>query len=317
MKTFFLIVNSNASKGKGRKKYGQIVSLIEKKGHHAVVGQTKGPGHAVLLAKKAVDNGFKTIVAVGGDGTVNEVANGILLSGKSKGVRMGIIPIGRGNDFAWVAGIPSKLKDACALVIDGKTRQIDVGYVKADDSEEGRYFVNGVGFGFEPMVNFKASEYKHLNGMPSYIAAFLHIFKNPPKPYELTMIVDDEVPCALSTQQVSVANGIRMGSAFKMTPLAKINDAKLDVMYTKKPLKGIDLLKAVMKFFSGKHVSDKESFEYLNVKKIELEAKEKVVQAHIDGEILTKSGKKFSLEVIPDAIGLISEKSEVEKKKKK
>lgn len=299
-----LIINPNSSKGKGKKKAEFLARYFAEKKYEYDEIYTIGMGHAKQLACDAVKRGYSTIVAVGGDGTVNEVLNGIMKSGESSKVRMGIIPTGRGNDFAWCAGIPTDTKIAADMVIEGKTKPTDVGLCVGTDNEDGRYFFNGTGFGFEPMVNFVASEFKHLNGMPSYIAAFLKILANPPKGYNLKMTVDGE-EMQISTQQVSVSNGIRMGSAFKLTPKAKIDDGKLDLMYTNKLCKGFSLLSLVIKFLGGKVATDKEFFTYINVKKVSIVADSPVVPAHSDGEVFTKRGDKFDLEIVPSAINLI------------
>ena len=298
-----LIVNPNSSKGKGSKKAAELTKYFKEKHYGYDEVHTTGIGHAEALACNAVKKGYDTIIAVGGDGTVNEVLNGIMKSGLNDKVKMGIIPTGRGNDFAWCAGIPTDTQAAADLIIKGSCKKTDVGVCFGTDNEDGRYFFNGTGFGFEPMVNFVASEFKRLNGMPSYIAAFLKILMKPPKGYKLKMTIDGEVR-VVSTQQVSVANGIRMGSAFKLAPNAEIDDGKLDLMYTNKICTGFSLIALVIKFLSGKVSTDKKAFTYMNAKKVELEADSLVVPAHSDGEVFTKAGDKFSLEIVPGAIAL-------------
>ena len=302
--TALLIVNPNSSKGKGRIKAKEIISYFKEKDFCFEECHTTCSGHAESLAYEGAKKGYGTIVAVGGDGTVNEVLNGIMKSGCGDKVKMGIVPTGRGNDFAWCAAIPTDTKKAAEIVMSGEARPTDVGICVGTDNEEGRYFFNGTGFGFEPMVNFKASGYKNLNGMPSYIAAFISILFNPPKGYKLRMTVDGEER-VISTQQVSVANGIRMGSAFKLAPQAEIDDGKLDLMYTNRICLGLSLIGLVVKFLGGKVGKDKKTFTYMNVEKVTIEADEKVLPAHSDGEVFTKAGDSFSLEVVPGAIALL------------
>ncbi len=302
---FFLIVNAKAKKGKSRHKYDYISSYFKENGYQTTIGFTQSPEHAVLLAKKAAENGFKTIVAIGGDGTVNEVVNGIMLSGKSEEVKMGIIPFGRGNDFAWSAKIPTKIKAACDLIIAGNTKKTDVGFVSAENGKIQKYFVNGNGFGIEPLINFRATSYKHLNGMPSYVFAFVYCINNIPSPYKIKLQLDNREVIDLETQQLSVSNGIRMGSVFKLAPRARIDDGYFDVMYTKHPIKGSELIKVVSTFLSGKHINDKKNFEYTIAKKILIESSENDVKSHIDGEELTREGKKFEIEILPGELNLI------------
>ena len=144
-KDILLIINPNASKGRGRKKAKEIQSLFRNMSRECTVAYTRAPGHAESLAKRGALYGYDTIVVAGGDGTVNETVNGIMKSGVS-GVRMGIIPIGRGNDFSWMAGIPSKQKKAVELIARGISRKIDVGFCVGTEHPDGMYFVNGAGF---------------------------------------------------------------------------------------------------------------------------------------------------------------------------
>lgn len=299
-----LIINPNSSKGKGEKKAKEVISYFEKSGFLFDAVYTTGMSHAEKLAFDGAKKGYGTIVAIGGDGTVNEVLNGIMKSGCNESVKMGIIPTGRGNDFAWCVNIPTDTESAAKIVVDGASKPTDVGICKGTDNEDGRYFFNGTGFGFEPIVNFKASGYKRINGMPSYIVAFLSILMDPPEGYRLEMTIDGEKR-VVSTQQVTVANGIRMGSAFKLAPCAKIDDGKLDLMYTNKICKGLSLIALVIKFLGGKIASDKKSFTYINAERITIEAESAEVPAHSDGEVFTKAGQRFELEIVPKAIALL------------
>lgn len=298
---FLLIINPNASKGKGKNKAKKIKDIFSAHGKECTIAYTSGKGHAEKLAKSGVESGFRTIIAAGGDGTVNEVINGIMRAKGHERARMGIIPVGRGNDFAWVAGIPKKTKDAVNLIMNGEAKSTDVGFAKGTDREKGRYFLNGMGFGFEPLVNFRAQDYKHLNGMASYVAAFIHILFNPPKGYELSVKIDDE-EFSLTTQQFSANNGRRMGSSFLMTPLAEIDDGLLDFMYTKKIFKGFEIIKMAFRFFKGAMVKDKDNFGYGKAKRVEISSVKDLIVSHIDGEEFSRKGKHFEIEILPSAV---------------
>lgn len=298
---FLLIINPNASKGKGKNKAKKIKDTFSRYGKECVIAYTSGKGHAEKLAKSGVESGFRTIIVAGGDGTVNEVINGMMRAKGHEKARMGIIPVGRGNDFAWVAGIPLDMTKAVELIINGEAKSTDVGFAKGTDREKGRYFLNGMGFGFEPMVNFCAQDYKHLNGMASYCAAFIHILFNPPKGYFLSVKIDDE-EFQLRTQQFSVNNGRRMGSSFLMTPLAEIDDGLLDYMYTKKIFKGFSIIKMALRFLKGAMVTDKVNFGYGKAKKIEIKSSEDLIVSHVDGEEFSRKGKHFEIEILPSAV---------------
>ena len=303
-KDILLVINPEASKGRGRKKAKAIDSYFTKHNRSSVIRYTEGKGHAESIAFNGAIEGYRTIVAVGGDGTVNGVLNGIMRSGYADRVKMGIIPVGRGNDFAWVCGIPKNTRKASDIVLWGKGKKTDVGICYGEEHQNGMYFFNGAGFGFESMVNFKAMEYKRLNGMPSYVAAFFYILNHPPLGYNLRLVIDGEER-VLSTQQISVANGKRMGSAFKMTPKASIEDGKLDVMFTNKCFLGIHLFPMVIKFLKGDHVNDGKGFSYLNATDVRVIDQKAEMPIHLDGEVFSKSAKTAHIKILPGAITLL------------
>ncbi len=298
-----LIINPNASKGRGRAKAKKIQDIFSRYGRTCTVAYTSGKGHAEKLAKSGVESGFRTIIAAGGDGTVNEVINGIMRAQGHERARMGIIPVGRGNDFAWIAGIPEDTEKAVALIVKGEVKDTDVGFARGTSREKGRYFLNGMGFGFEPMVNFRAQDYKHLNGMASYVAAFIHMLFNPPRGFDVNVKIDDE-EITLRTQQFSANNGRRMGSSFLMTPLAEIDDGLLDYMYTKKIFKGFGLIKMAVRFLRGAMIKDRENFAYGKAKHIEISSPRDLVVSHVDGEEFCRAGRHFEIDILPSAVKL-------------
>ncbi len=297
-----LIINPKASKGKGKKKAKKIGQYFKKRDVNCTIAYTLKEGHAEKLAEAGIANGFRRIIAVGGDGTVNEVLNGIMKSG-ANGIKMGIIPIGRGNDIAWMAKIPRGLHKAADLIIDGDAMGCDVGrcFNREDGSE--KYFLNGTGFGFEPMVNFKAMTYKRINGFLSYIVAFLYCLSNPPAGYDVN-IKADENEFSLKTQQISVANGIRMGGGFKMAPMARIDDGAFDLMFPNRVYLGFRLLQLVLSFLRGAQVNDGENFTYITARHVEIKFKDSAAPVHSDGEVVSYEGRSFKLDLIPSAIAL-------------
>lgn len=266
--------------------------------------QTTKAGDAQMFALSAVSSGYKVIVAAGGDGTVNEVANGIMLSGQQ--IPMGIIPLGRGNDFAWCMHIPFAWQAAADIIIENKPHAIDLGYVSCQENGVARYFLNGTGFGFEPMVNFRAASYRHLNGMPSYLVAFLYFLLHTPKPVFLDAVADGVSVPRFETQQVSLCNGRRMGSAFIMGPFAKADDGVLDFVYAKHPIAGFGLLSYSLRFLKGTQLEGGagSAFFYANVHSVSL-AFSSPIPCHADGEVIAKeNGKSYTVKVFPSSLFL-------------
>jgi diacylglycerol kinase family enzyme len=173
--------------------------------------------HAVELARNAVRDGCGVVVAVGGDGTANEVLNGLMLA-KIKGEgesTMAVISVGQGNDFAFGVGVPPGLEAGCKALAQGHTGKIDVGKVAGGLYPEGRYFGNGVGIGFDAVVGFEALKLKRLHGFMAYLVAALRtIFLYYHAP--LVEIDFDGEILTLPALMVSIMNGRRMGGGFMM-----------------------------------------------------------------------------------------------------
>lgn len=297
-----LIINPNSRKGKGKEKARQIRDVFEAHSIAIDVAYTEGPGHAEELAYSGCGKGYTTIISAGGDGSMNEVLNGIMKSSRRDEVKLGIIPLGRGNDYAFSLGLPTDVRKATEVIINGNTRKVDCGETTDRKADRKYYYLNGNGFGFEPMVNHQAMQYKHLNGMPSYVVAFMGIMMHPPKPYNVTITTELET-VHVQTQQISVCLGRRMGSAFMLAPSAVIDDGLFDLMYTKHPLTRFSLLGCVLQFLRGVHVNNHETFHCANVRHVEIEAEIADMTSHIDGEMIAvASGQSYSIEMLEKAV---------------
>ena len=190
-----LVYNPTAGKGSAGKMLPKVQALLGERGFACDLALTEGVGHARRLGEQAVEDGCDLLVAAGGDGTINEVINGLMspaLNGRKRPA-LGVLPIGRGNDFAFGMGIPHELTRACDTLTGGQRRRIDIGRVTGGDHPEGRYFGNGVGLGFDTVVGFEAAKIKWLQGSASYLVAVIRtIFKYAKAPvYEITL--DDGV----------------------------------------------------------------------------------------------------------------------------
>lgn len=293
-----IIINPNASKGEGLKKKDLILEAFSKRGIKPDVAQTEAAADAIRLAREGASAGYRTIIAAGGDGTVNEVANGIITSGVD--VEMGIIPVGRGNDFAWVADIPSDIEEAVSLILDTPARYMDAGYLEGGDAQNGRYFLNGAGFGFEPSVTFKAGTYKHLNGTPSYVTALLACLIHLPAPYDVHLTVDGETQHLL-TQQISVCNGRRMGSAFIMGPDAEINDGMLDIMYSVRPINRRQLMTLLVPFLKGT-IKKSSLLGFRRGRSVSVVSSKPDLVIHADGEKISFGCSTCAVSIKPSAL---------------
>lgn len=307
-KKLFILLNPHAAKGKGLIRKKEIMSLFTEGGYEATVVLTEKGIGASTLAYQATVQGWSTIIAAGGDGTVNEVVDGILRAVAEKQIAapsLGVLPVGRGNDFAWGMGIPADLKRASELIIAGKTRTIDAGITYGGNYPQGRYFINGQGMGFEPLVNFIASDFKHVSGSLSYVLALIKILIAHPEPFKVQLTLDGETQY-LETQQLSICNGRRMGSAFIMGPDALFDDGLFDVVFANRPIKNSRLLCIALKFFKGTQVK-LHSFSVVRAKNVKLVSENNPMPVHVDGEEISKGCVQFSTEILPSVLPVFAQ----------
>lgn len=294
------ILNPNSSKGKGSGYKTRIEKEFSLFDIETSFDFSLYKGHAIEIAREGVRKGFDTIVCCGGDGAVNEVINGIMQEGKQ--TKLGIIPIGRGNDLAWSLKISTDIKKAVAIIASGKTRCIDLGYLKGDECPGGRYFANGAGLGFEAIINSKASSFKHISGMPSYFLSLLSSLVTLPCPYSLSLNVDGEER-KVTSQQLSLSNGRRMGAGFLLGPYAKLDDGLLDLSYANRAVRHVELLGLVIAFIRGRQL-ELDLMDYKRVKRVCINTEGEGMMVQADGEEIGQKMKHLSVEVVPSAINI-------------
>jgi YegS/Rv2252/BmrU family lipid kinase len=299
-----VIINPVAGRGAGDRALPQIEQLLHK--HHLDfdVVRTEYPQHAITLTQEAVAAGYEIVVAVGGDGTVNEVINGLMRS-KINGdgtAALGVLCVGRGNDFAYGVNIPTELPDACRVLADGHRRIIDVGHVVGGRYPEGRYFGNGVGIGFDAVVGFEALKLKRLSGFPSYIVAALKtIFLYYQAP--LVELAYDEGTLTLPALLVSVMNGRRMGGGFYMAPQGQPDDGQFDLCIAREVSRP-GIFRLIPHFMRGTQHTQKE-IRMHQTRRIVITAQQGTLPAHADGETLCVEGQRLALELLPRQIEII------------
>jgi len=226
-----VIVNPVAGAYSTRRKWPRISKLLRHVGLSFDYEYTEGVGHAIELAQAAASDGYQYIVAVGGDGTVNEVANGILNSTGSGNTALGVVSTGTGSDFVRSAGIPRDYASACSCLTSQRKSLIDVGVVeyKSKGQTLRRFFVNAAGIGFDAAV-VEATERlpKHLGGTIPYLAGLVRTlfgYRNK----SVVMSIESRVE-AKRILSVIVANGAYLGGGMHVAPEAELSDSLLDVV---------------------------------------------------------------------------------------
>jgi len=299
-----IILNPAAGKGKAAAQAYEVEQFLKKYNIDYDIDLTQHPWHASEMTIGAIQSGFDVIVPAGGDGTVNEVINGMMRA-RQDGLgeaTMGVLPVGRGNDFSFSMGVPQDLDNACRVLAEGYCRRIDIGFATGGLYPEGRFFGNGIGIGFDATVGFVAAE-QQLDGFASYLLAAFKVlafhYKAP-----MTQIEMDESTVSLSAPEVSIMNGTRLGGGFMMAPQGDPTDGLFDLNIIQ-DLPRAKLLKVLMMIMKGTH-GESPAVQQLRSSKVLIKAQNGVLPAHVDGETLCTDAQELKVEIFPQAIDLIT-----------
>jgi YegS/Rv2252/BmrU family lipid kinase len=275
---------------------GQWAQRLTSAGLSADVRRTEGPGHATTLARQAAAQGAKLVVAVGGDGTLYEVVNG-LMSGQPGTPALGILPLGTGNSFARDFDLHTPEKAFEALVRGGR-RPVDV--VRATHRDGHLYYINLLSVGFTAEAGGLTNRRFKGLGAAGYVAAVVVCVARlalPRFPHALDSGDVDDAPCVL----LSFSNSQYTGGQMRMAPEADPTDGLLDVVRVG-PMGRRRLLTVFPRIFSGAHVQAEE-IDVRRTKRVDF-SMQGPAEVMVDGEVLSLQLK--SLVVIPAAVDLVS-----------
>ncbi len=290
-----LIANPIAGRGRGGKILPQVQEALNRAGLEFSEALTTKPLEAIDLARQAAEEGYELVVALGGDGTSNEVANGLLSSDNSE-VALGMIPIGTGNDFATMFDTPTDLEAVARRLGEGKTCLIDIGRV------DGRYFVNVSGIGFTALASVESLKIQHfLSGLPLYLAAVLMTLREYEIPH-ITVEFDGQ-RLSMPMTMVEVANGKREGGGFLIAPDAENDDGLFDICLAR-GLGRLGILRLLPEVMRGTHV-DKEPVTMARAKRMTLDSPDPL-PVHADGEVLYTDAHHLEIEIIPRRLRVIT-----------
>ena len=264
----------------------------------AEIRLTNKPGSAARFAKTALRNGRDLIIAAGGDGTLNEVINGI---GENLGqASVGLIPLGTGNDFARTIGVPSDAETAIDLILAGETRAVDLVRVTSD---EVRYFVNVSAGGFSGLVDEKLTpEIKKTWGPLAYLRSAAAALPEL-RAYRTTLAFDNDESLTLELYNVVVANGRYVGGGTSIAPDAVLDDGLLDVVLIPKR-SAAELALLAAQIAMGAHLSS-ESVLFRRASKLTVNSKPGM-WFNVDGELVGNEPARF--EILPRALRFIAPK---------
>ncbi len=295
-----LIYNPTAGKGNAGKTLPQVEEMLQQRNFEYDLLLTDSVGCAQREAARAVTDFRPLVIAAGGDGTVNETINGMMLARNGGPLPvLGVLPVGRGNDFAFGLGIPHDLEVAVDAVTNGRQLTIDIGRVSGGDYPDGRFFGNGVGLGFDTVVGFEAARITWATGAASYLAALIKtIFLYAKAPvYEVAL---DDAKFHKPYLMISIMNGRRMGGSFLMAPDGDPGDGRFHLCMVEQ-VPQWRILPLATTFFSGTQGKDK-AVLITTTSSISVRATQGSIPAHADGETICTAGQSLKVELIPCAL---------------
>lgn len=294
-----VILNPTSGEGKGRRVRPELERELARLGVRFTIRETERPGHAVELAHAAAEAGAGTVIAVGGDGTVHEVVNGLLQpragsDGPADRPVLAVVPIGTGNDFIKaIAGSPDRRR-AYEVLERGEIRTVDLGRVEWDGGSE--YFINGAGTGIDVEVVRQIRHFRRLRGVIRYLAGLLRALVGfRPIPLRIRMDGDET---ERKVMIVVVANGHCLAGGFYLCPGAVSNDGWFDVCIVNES-KVLQIARVLPRVLRGTH-QGAENVTIRRAKSVEITAVgEAPLYFQVDGELREPPAARrldFSLE---------------------
>ena len=285
-----VVLNPAAGRGAAAHALDPIAREFHHQGWSVEVERTDGPGHGAELAARAVQAGAQRIVVVGGDGTVHDVANGLLRHATGADVALGVVPIGSGNDFAKLAGVyrHSPVR-AVQRLVTAQTARFDAGLV-CDE-----YFVNSVGFGFGPEVVRVRNAMPGLSGFASYFVPVLRAFaRYRPRRFEVRSRGFAETGYMM---MMEVCNGTTAGGSYRVAPDALPGDGRLDVCLVRR-VSLLRFLLAVPRVMRGTHATMRE-VALFQTRAVTIRSLDGPLLLHVDGELREPDARQCTVRLEP------------------
>lgn len=287
-----VILNPTSAGGKTMKLLPAIVERFGKCGRQHDVYVTSHAGETPVVARQMLGQGHTTLVAVGGDGTINEVAS-VLLE-QSSPAALGIIPSGSGSDFVRTLRLSKDIDQAVQVVVNRKTERIDAGLLTFDDGSK-KFFVNVAGLGFDAVV----AEYALTSRMPGSTLPYLVSAVKAMRVYKNMSMRIESAERNFEGRAASVlfANAQYFAGGMKIAPMASLTDGKLDVAILG-DLSPAEMLRAVPSVFRGKHVTHPK-FTHFTSTSLRVTT-ERPARVQADGELMDYT--PVTIDILPGAL---------------
>jgi len=294
-----LIINPNADMGNAWRQATDLRPIVEEHGGADWAG-TVYPTHATELARQAAQDGYELVVAVGGDGTVHEVINGLMLVPEANRPKLGVVPLGSGNDFAHALGMETKPELALKQVLTGEAKRIDLGVIE-DEHGRKEYWDNTVNIGFGGSVNIYSHSLPVVRGFLMYfVAVLLTIIRH----YDVLhmKVKTDQGEWEEKVLMLAVCNGGREGGGFKTAPDARIDDGILDVTMVQQVSRPM-MFRLIPEFMRGTQGNFKQ-VKLDKIKRMEIDCPQPLT-LHTDGETyagFASNVHHLKIEIVPNAL---------------
>ena len=291
-KRALFILNPHAGRGRARKLFRSLPETARELGWDFAVRETRHAGHEIELAAEGRADGWPVLVAVGGDGTVHGVANGLLADGPTETV-LAHVPIGTGNDFAKTVGLDKARHPAKNLkcIMQGEVQCLDVGRAL------GEYFVNGLGIGFGAEVARNILEFKRLRGFALYLASVYRTFFSFKAPTLDVSANEHSEHGSILMAEISI--GKTAGGGFKLTPQADAQDGLLDVCIIR-DIGVLTFLRYLPRVLTGTHTT-LPPVTIFQTKHVTVSSECPPV-VHLDGEVRLPDAASITASIEPAAL---------------
>ena len=294
MKKYYLLVNPKGGHKRGLEIYEKVKHIFSSAGTNITVLHTEYAGHAFDFANTLDFVGYDGLCAIGGDGTMYELINGMLKRDDNRKIPIGLITGGTGNSFMYDVDCLDPI-DAAKRIVQHKLRPLDIAKVNANG--ELFYSFNIIGWGLATDAGKLAEKLRWLGGVRYDVASIIEVLKG--KDRIATLTLDKEV---IKENFIFIigCNTIHTGKAMKMAPLAQLNDGKIDLIIVRKTSR-INLLKLFPKLFSGDHIKSP-LVEYRQVENFSISLEE-TNDLTIDGEIIGTT--PLNVQMIPKMVNVL------------
>ncbi len=293
----FFIVNPKSGNGNVAKTIPLIRQHFDEEDIPFEIYLTKKANDATAVARE-MSAKFPVLVAVGGDGTINEVVNGM---GSSS--ILGVLPMGSGNDFSKMLQLPRGVKDILQVIASQKIKLIDLGHITAINSRSEKiekYFANSVGIGLDAKVAYEASKLPMLRGLAKYIvSAMKSIFSYSPSTAHVSFGLRESHGKHLL---IAVGNGKSAGGGFYLTPDAILDDGLLDICLAK-DISSLEALKIFPFVLKGKH-GRFAKIEFGRTTSLSVKGEDDL-PVHVDGEVIGLDQREILIDMKPRALSVI------------